>query len=340
MTNEEFSNAFSTLLNSYNTQSSFGESHSKREIVLDEYEKSVFLTQAQDLVVKSYFEGMEGFDSSTRRQIDFSSLIKVAELNPTDSPYPTFDSRGIIYSMPKRGEGNNTTTDVLYILNEKLIERKCKRKQITPNWEVKAVETTPGVATYWWFKDDVNTNIMAAYPDSGEWELNNNNGVYEWNLVVNDTVTNTIEATEEEKPAEFVTKEYVIVPINYKEYDREMSKPYSQPLKKQAWRLFQNNSTGFDVNSELIPKFSIKVVTSSPNEGESILKYKVRYVRRPNPIILENLPSDLSIEGISTETPCELNPILHMDILTRAFELALTTRGQAPQQQTREKAND
>jgi len=27
-------------------------------------------------------------------------------------------------------------------------------------------------------------------------------------------------------------KTYIIVPINYKEYDRMMSKPFGQPLKK------------------------------------------------------------------------------------------------------------
>lgn len=36
------------------------------------------------------------------------------------------------------------------------------------------------------------------------------------------------------------SKEYVVVPLNYREYDRMQSKPYSQPLKKQCWRLFNN----------------------------------------------------------------------------------------------------
>ena len=96
MTNSEFSDSFSTLLNSYNTQAQFGEQSSKREIVLDEYEKSVLLTQAQDIVVKSYFDGTlnqqrQGFDDSTRRQVDFSSLIKVATLTASDDNSSVFD---------------------------------------------------------------------------------------------------------------------------------------------------------------------------------------------------------------------------------------------------------
>ena len=110
---------------------------------------------------------------------------------------------------------------------------------------------------------------------------------------------------------------YVIVPINYTEYDREMSKPYAQPLKKQAWRLFQNNVTGFDIYSELIPRFDVDT---------NDLNYRVRYVKRPNPIVLTDL-GELEIEGVTEESPCELNPILHMDILNKAVELAIATRG-------------
>lgn len=271
MTNQEFSDAFSTLLNSYNTQAAFGDQASQREIVLDEYEKSVLLTQAQDIIVKSYFEGStgQGFDDSIRRQVDFSSLIKVSDLSPTEgsSSYKAFDTRGIVYDLPKVLGGTNT--EVLYILNEKLIETK--------------------------------------YISIGEQEV-----------------------TE--------TKEYVVVPINYREYDREMSKPYAQPLKKQAWRLFQNMTSGFDVKSEIIPKFNI-ILTSDPNhpeEGESTLIFRIRYVKRPSPIVLEDLPSGLSIDGKSDESPCELNPILHMDILAKAVELAVATRGVAPAKNNRQ----
>lgn len=269
MTIQEFSNTFDTLLNSYNTQSQFGEQASKREIVLDEYEKSVLLTQAQDIVVKSYFDGTlnqqgQGFDDSNRRQMDFSSLIKIAELNPLDpneAEIQTFDDRGIVYQLPRKvvdGVEVEGTTDVLFILNEKLTQICTKGQQRTEQWR----------------------------------------------------------------------KDFVIVPISYKEYDREMSKPYAQPLKKQAWRLFQNQATGFDINSELIPRFNVKEETSdgaTPTYKSFV--YKIRYVKRPQPIVLENLPNNLEIDGVTTESECELNPIIHTDILNKAVELAIATRG-------------
>ena len=70
MTNEEFSNAFDTLINSYKHKSEFGDQSSLADVTIDEYEKSIFLTQAQDNIVKSYFTKSlnpngEGFDDST-----------------------------------------------------------------------------------------------------------------------------------------------------------------------------------------------------------------------------------------------------------------------------------
>lgn len=54
-----------------------------------------------------------------------------------------------------------------------------------------------------------------------------------------------------------------------------------------------------------------------------ISKYIVTYVEQPSPIILENLSDyNLSIEGISTESESNINPILHRAVLERAVALA------------------
>ena len=281
MTNSEFSDSFDTLLNSYASQAMFGEQASRGEIVLDEYEKSVILTQAQDIIVKSYFdrnlnsEGA-GFDDNTKRQIDFSSLITTANLERArdEEQNTAFDDRGIIYIMPLRGTSNNvydpfdttfddtyhpvgedgTITDVLFILNEKLVT-----------------------------------------------EVNG------------------------------LRKSYVVVPINYREYDREMSKPYAQPLKKQAWRLLQNPTQGFDIKTELIPRWNL-------SSTETILYYKIRYIRRPYPIVLLDLPNGLNIDGFTRKQECELNPILHPEILKKAVEITVSTRlGVSSQPEQRQK---
>lgn len=123
-------------------------------------------------------------------------------------------------------------------------------------------------------------------------------------LVLNETGINTVDG---------VNRLISIIPMNYEEYARLMSKPWKQPLKNQGWRLFQSTS-GVDFISEIVIKYN-----------SSLTDYKIRYVKRPKPIILANLAdeySNVSIEGINTITECELDPILHPEILQRAVELA------------------
>ena len=62
-----------------------------------------------------------------------------------------------------------------------------------------------------------------------------------------------------------------------------------------------------------------------PHLGETITKYTIRYIRKPKPIILCDLSSDygnVSINGESSISECELNPSIHEEILQRAVELA------------------
>lgn len=105
-----------------------------------------------------------------------------------------------------------------------------------------------------------------------------------------------------------------VVPISFDEYSRLMSKPYKEPLKYQAWRLVTEGSGSDNVVVEVIP-----------HSGETVSKYTIRYVRRPKPIVLVDLASeygDVSINGVSTISECELNPLIHEEILQRAVELA------------------
>ena len=105
-----------------------------------------------------------------------------------------------------------------------------------------------------------------------------------------------------------------VVPISFDEYSRLMSKPYKEPLKYQAWRLVTEGSGNDNIIVELIP-----------HSGEAVSKYTIRYVRRPKPIVLVDLASeygDVSINGVSTISECELNPLIHEEILQRAVELA------------------
>ena len=81
MTLQEFNTNFDLLYNNIASNQAPG---------LDEYEKSVFLTNAQLELVKNYFNPkgnkyQEGFDQSPKRQLDFSTITDLMVYNITDA---------------------------------------------------------------------------------------------------------------------------------------------------------------------------------------------------------------------------------------------------------------
>ena len=93
MTNEEFSNAFDTLLSSHATDAMYGEGSSLRDITLDEYEKSLYLTRAQEEIVTSLYNGKnalgDAFESSEEMRRYLSNLVK----EDTEEPIKTSDGK-------------------------------------------------------------------------------------------------------------------------------------------------------------------------------------------------------------------------------------------------------
>lgn len=104
------------------------------------------------------------------------------------------------------------------------------------------------------------------------------------------------------------TTRLTVLPINYMEYSRLMSKLYKRPLKNQAWRLLDNS--GGQKKAELV---------IGPND--TISKYVIRYVKRPRAIRLTTF-DDVTLDGGNTAQCCELDPILFPEIIQRACELA------------------
>ena len=91
-------------------------------------------------------------------------------------------------------------------------------------------------------------------------------------------------------------------------------------VKSQAWRLLNSTASGANTS---IPYAEILYNSSAYDNYTPT--YVVTYVKRPNPIILINLAdaySDVSIDNITEATSCELDPIMHHDIVQRAVELA------------------
>lgn len=283
----EFSQEFDILYNQVNSNQSAS---------IDEYEKSVFLTKAQDEIVLAYFDPrgnkfVEGFDNGQKRQYDFSSLVVNDTLERYTGSDAKYDPRSYVYMMPK---------DLFLTLNESVYE------------------TVNGV-----------------------------NYIYQ------------------------------IIPISFEQYHVLMQKPYQYPTKRAVWRLITNQiktaSSASQQTTQTTAPNDAQQNTASSNEGTSerggssastptppqddtrtlveIIgkfngnyssrnpEYRMRYVKRPTPIILVNLRGEynnLSIDGkygdeaglavydggVAKGIPCYLPKAVHKDIIQRAVELA------------------
>lgn len=127
----------------------------------------------------------------------------------------------------------------------------------------------------------------------------------------------------------FITNEYAMLelgstdmekyisvqPISYSEYQRLMAKPYKWPVYGTAWRLINSQAKVGEVSEyfELVCKDEIP--TNS---------YFVEFIRKPKPIIVSDLGehSGVSIDNEYEPMDCELDSIVHREIVQRAVELA------------------
>lgn len=100
-----------------------------------------------------------------------------------------------------------------------------------------------------------------------------------------------------------------IKPISYDFYHRNIENPFEKPYKGEFWRL---------VDSE-----GAVIIT----DGRPLNNYIVTYIERPSPIITSELTANTAIEGIHTVTNCQLDPMLHRDIVYTAARLAVTYTG-------------
>lgn len=231
MTRREFSDTFTTMLNSYSTQAQFGEQASKRDITLDEYEKSVLLTKAQEELVMSYYDGKNIYGDSfeateeLRRQLD--SLVKTKVYTTQDMIEGTgVSNNSVFFQLP---------SDLAFITMEQI--------------------------TY-------NDESLGCYNGS---RIN-------------------------------------VQPTRQDEYNKIKNNPFRGATKYKALRLDAGDGI-----VEIISKYQVG-------------NYLIRYVSKPEPIILEDLPDGLTIEGVSVATECKLNSILHKIILERAVLMALRAK--------------
>jgi hypothetical protein len=124
--------------------------------------------------------------------------------------------------------------------------------------------------------------------------------------IINERVT--ISAPGECFDGETIT----VKPITHDEYNVSILNPFRKPDRNKAWRLDVSLGGG-SKTVEIISKYT-------PTS------YQMRYIKKPLPIILTDLSVDYpgyTIEGLTSQTECQLTTELHRNILNRAVEHAI-----------------
>lgn len=322
MTNPEFSNEFDVLYNNITSNQAPG---------LDEYEKSVFLTKAQDEILKSYFtpglnKSQEGFDGSEVRQIDFSMIIKSQVYE--DEIAVTFNMGDRWYSLDHKDAAKWSEVPIT-LSSQAQRDFVCFQTveagnyTVYPSTEGQYSEHKEAGELAKIFADAVNsTKHKVEVSDSTIYVYN---PTFEFRKKFSDPVFDLRDNTRSiplgadilaiiNESAEVIrsgkTVRLTVVPIQYQEYSRVMSKPLKRPIKFQAWRLLESSDNK-------------RVAELIIGPGDVLDKYIIRYVRRPRPIIVGPLDG-LTINGYeyNENQECELDPIIQKEILQRAVELA------------------
>lgn len=350
MTTQEFSNEFDVLYNNIMSNQAPG---------LDEYEKSIFLTKAQEELVRDYFnsrnvKNAQGFDDSQKRQYDFSTLLSSITLPDFIDTYRAlsvlnsviyntiFDSRAKIYIAP---------SDLFLVINESIEDSAKRRYSVLPisydeynrlmlkpygfplkrqAWRIISDRTSSLVG--WGGKqvDSATFLFKSKYFKTIEIyiSLSSKNNILKPDVIEGDNIVRIS----------------MYLPINnlvdyWKTYLSDDKGLKKAGLDKYLYPL--NTATGNFPSSGITEptSFTISIAPAIMESGEVVstpifeiigrftgdIEYKMRYIKTPKPIILANLSDiqeGLSINGYNTVTECELPLNTHQEILQRAVELA------------------
>lgn len=108
-------------------------------------------------------------------------------------------------------------------------------------------------------------------------------------------------------------KQISVIPISQDEFHKIKNNPFRGANSRRTLRL--DAGVGADGNSivELISPYTLNT-------------YLCRYLSQPSPIILIDLPDQLTINNSSKKTECKLDPGMHRMILEVAVNLAIKSK--------------
>lgn len=320
-------------------------------LVLDDYEKSLLLTMAQEQIVEDLYNyGSESFEESEKRRRQLSNLVYSFEAYREDKDKPKFTKPYATKELVEYDTANSVNTDK--IENYSLVNGDGNQEGVRKN------NTTE-------YNEEV---IRSGVPIIEEIPINKKTKGF--HKIKSDSSVVTLpenlmfiiyeQVTFSDLDLECLDgNTAVVTPITHDEYYRAMQNPFRRPNERRVFRLdvaHPNNefeaegrllylynryknvkqhnievSKGYNEVNGYADRFNLRD-DDRPQMIELISKYKIgtyfcRYIKRPNPIVVNELPEYLTVYGFNHRTESEINPILHKVILENAIKLALQNRG-------------
>lgn len=301
--------------------------------LIDDYEKSLLLTLCQEQLIEDLYsnDSSEVFEETERRRRALSNLVYSFEAYRKEKDRPVLE-----YTDITNNENNKTYKTATGVNSDKVQSYSFDGKDVIEDTITKNLRTYKKIKT-----DSVNVtlpeNLMFI--------------VYE-------------QVTFDEDIECIDGNTAVVVPITHDEYYRAMQNPFRRPNERRVFRLdvahprnvieahnrilkqWQLYTDSDNITKPALMKdkdtFSDNVVIGNTNSYslremdrpqliELISKYRIgkyfcRYIKKPNPIVVNELPDYLTIYGFNQRTESEVNPILHKIIAQNAVEMAIKRR--------------
>lgn len=329
MINQEFSIEFDILYNNISSNKAPG---------LNEYEKSVFLTKAQEEIVTELYTGrnstQNSFEETEELRKYLGSLLKTTRCDKA-----IVSGEEPIHELVKEIRHNLSNiygfycevsvydaTHILLLCTHKdvTIQAHTQDSQLIPNlfnsnkyylFEIPFSVFNGQELTFtiklpeWIFPEKSLSSINPASITLVNKNLEPLKDKSYFFTIPEDVMFITYEYGKHLYVKNNIpyTKEFLVYVTSQDELDKVYKNPFRGPSDTRVLRLDYDSST-------------IELISNN-----NIYSYNIKYIRKPNPIILADLEEDLSINGQYKESECELDSSLHRIILERAVSLALQT---------------
>lgn len=300
---------------------------SQKGITLDDFEKSYLLSFVQEQVVEDLCNNnIAGFEETEKRRRSLSNLILSFEAYREEKDLP---------NLPNTDGNNEVRKDFTHYISD----NRVYNYHIPDNVSNATIKTTTLTKENKSFRKIKSDSSVVTLPENLLYI------VYE-------------QVTFKDKNLECLDgNTAVVTPITHDEYYRAMQDPFRRPNERRVFRfdvahpenntevlsrvMAQYNAYKNKTQQQFYEQGDAEVINTlnsfnlrsddRPQMIELISKYKIntylcRYVKKPNPIIVNDLPEYLSVFGFNRRTESETAPMLHKLIADTAIKLALQYR--------------